>query len=126
VSGLEDNVTTELRRILMFALTIAAVAVGTGRQAAAYSFDDIAGKWCGSVSSYTFTPAKMAVILYADNSRREYKVQNYQYGDADITVNWVRGDEKLFTKFGEFSSDNRLMIQLQNEAGPRREFRRCS
>jgi hypothetical protein len=40
-------------------------------------------------------------------------------------VSWQRDGEKLFTRFGEFDAGTRTMVQLQNDAGPRREFRRC-
>jgi hypothetical protein len=107
-------------------VTIAAIAIGADRPAAAMTFEDISGKWCGSVSSYTFTPGKLVVVVYSGNKRTEYKVDDYQYEEGSITVNWVRDGEKLFTKFSEFSGDDRFMAQQQNNAGPRREFRRCS
>jgi hypothetical protein len=122
----EDSVTSKLRNFVIFASTIVALAIAAQRPAAALAFEDISGKWCGSVSSYTFTPAKLIVILYSDKSRREYTIDDYEYTDDVITVNWVRDKEKLFTKFSEFSRDDKLMIQLQNNAGPRREFKRCS
>jgi hypothetical protein len=122
----EDSVTSKLRNFVIFASTIVALAIAAQRPAAALAFDDISGKWCGSVSSYTFTPEKLIVILYSDKSRREYKVDDYEYADDVITVNWQRDGEKLFTKFSEFSGDDKLMVQLLNNAGPRREFRRCS
>jgi hypothetical protein len=114
----------KLRLGLICALTVAALALGGGR-AAALSFDDISGRWCGSVSSYTFTLSTLAVNLYADNSRREYPIDGYQYDGDTITVNWQRSGNKLFTKFSEFDSNARIMVQLPNAAGPRREFRRC-
>ncbi len=117
--------TGKLRISLISALTIAALALGGGR-AFALSFDDIAGRWCGSVSSYTFTPSTLIVDLYADNSHREYPVDSYQYDGDVITVNWQRDGDKLFTKFSEFNTDERTMVQLLNNAGPRREFRRCA
>ena len=115
-----------LRNIALFGVTVAALAISAGGEAAALSFDDISGKWCGSVSSYTFTVSRLIVVLYSDNSRREYKVDDYQYEDDAITVNWQRDGDKLFTKFSEFSRDNKFMAQQQNNAGPRREFKRCS
>jgi hypothetical protein len=117
--------TGKLRKSLIFVLTIAALALGGGR-AFALTFDDIAGRWCGSVSSYTFTPSTLIVVLYGDNSRREYPVESYQYDGDVITVNWERGSDKLFTKFSEFNVDEHTMVQLRNDAGPRREFRKCS
>ena len=117
--------TGKLRLGLMCALTVATLALGAGR-AAALSFDDITGRWCGSVSSYTFTPATLVVNLYADNSRREYPIDSYQYDGDTITVNWQRDGNKLFTKFSAFDTNERTMVQVPNDAGPRREFRRCS
>ena len=117
--------TDKPRKSLMFVLTIAALALGGGR-AFALTFDDNAGRWCGSVSSYTFTPTTLIVVLYGDNPRREYPIDSYQYDGDVITVNWERGSDKLFTKFGEFNFDEHTMVQLRNDAGPRREFRKCS
>ena len=105
---------------------MAAATLGAGRDAFALSFEDISGRWCGSVSSYTFTPGKLIVVLYNGNQRFEYKIDDYQYEEGSITVNWQRNGEKLFTKFSEFSGDDKYMAQQQNNAGPRREFRRCS
>ena len=119
--------TSRLRNIALFVVTTAAIAAGAHQPAAAaMTFEDISGKWCGSVSSYTFTPGKLIVVLYDGNKRYEYKIDDYQYEDDSITVNWQRESEKLFTKFSEFSGDDKFMAQQQNKAGPRREFRRCS
>ena len=118
--------TSRLRNIALFAVTTVAIAIGAESPAAATAFEDISGKWCGSVSSYTFTPGKLIVVLYSDNARYEYKIDDYQYDEGSITVNWERNGEKLFTKFSEFSGDDKTMAQQQNNAGPRREFRRCS
>lgn len=119
--------TSKLRNIALFAMTAAAIAIGADQPAAAaMTFEDISGKWCGSVSSYTFTPGKLIVVLYAGNKRYEYKIDDYEYEEGSITVNWRRDEEKLFTKFSEFSGDDRFMAQQENKAGPRREFRRCS
>src|SRR5262249_31896016 len=106
------------------ALTIVA-ALGTGGAAQALAFTGISGKWCGSVSSYTFTPGQPTGVLCTDNHPRRYTIEHYEYDGDVIKVNWIRDNDKLFTKFGEFSSDDRLMVQQQNDAGPRREFRRC-
>jgi hypothetical protein len=119
-------VISRLRNFALFAAMAAAIAIGASRPAAALTFEDITGKWCGSVSSYTFTPGKLIVVLFDGNQRYEYKIDDYQYEDDSITVNWRRGDDKLFTKFSEFSRDGSFMAQQQNNAGPRREFKRCS
>jgi hypothetical protein len=121
----EASVTGKLRIALLSALTIAALALGGGR-AVALSFDDISGRWCGSVSSYTFTSSTLVVDIYVDHSHREYPIDSYQYQGDVITVNWQRDGDKLFTRFGEFNAMERTMVQQPNDAGPRREFRRCA
>jgi len=121
----EASVPGKLRIGLMSALTIAVLALGGGR-AVALSFDDISGRWCGSVSSYTFTSSTLVVDIYADHSHREYPIDSYQYQGDVITVNWLRDGDKLFTTFGEFNTTERTMVQQPNDSGPRREFRRCA
>jgi len=112
--------------IARLAATGAALAIiSAGPAAAARVFEDISGKWCGVTSSYTFTPSRLIVMLYAGNSRREYKIDDYQYEEDAITVSWERDGDKLLTTFGEFSADNKFMAQQQNDVGPRREFKRC-
>src|SRR5215467_6035596 len=118
--------TAKLRNRLVFALTLAGAALSAGDAAHALTFEHISGKWCGSVSSYTFAPGVLTVTLYADNAQRKYKITDYQYADNEITVNWEREGDKLFTKFSEFSADDELMVQLKSDQGPRREFKRCS
>jgi hypothetical protein len=115
-----------LRRSLAIAFVMAAATLGAGRDAFALSFEDISGRWCGSVSSYTFTPTMLIVTIYADNSRREYPVDDYQYDGDVVTVNWQRDGNKLFTKFSDFDAANRIMAQIKNDVGPRREFRHCA
>jgi hypothetical protein len=92
----------------------------------ALGFRDIAGKWCGAAGSYTFKPRTLTVIFTSDKSRRDFPVDSYEYTDSDVTINWRRDKDVVFTKFGEFSADRRTMTQIQNDVGPRREFRRCS
>ena len=116
--------TTRLRNVAI--LAAAAVAALGGGTARALTFQDIAGKWCGEVSSYVFAPDKLTVVLLSDNSQRVYAIDGYDYDEAVITVTWERGDEQLITEFGEFSADHRAMVQLENDVGQRREFRRCS
>jgi hypothetical protein len=115
-----------LRNILIFGLTSAAVAVCAGREAMALGFGDISGKWCGGAGGYNFKPRTLTVIFYSDKSRRDFKIDDYQYTDGEVTITWRRDKEALSTTFGEFSADHRFMVQLQSTAGPRREFRRCS
>jgi hypothetical protein len=118
-------VTTRLRSAAIFALTVVA-ALGSGGAARALTFEDISGKWCGSVSSYVFARDKLTVILLSDGSQRIYPVDEYEYDDDVVSVTWKRGDEQFITEFGEFGTDRQSMVQLENDVGPRREFRRCS
>ena len=117
--------TTRLRNAAIFALTVVA-ALGAGGAARALTFEDIAGKWCGSVSSYVFARDKLTVVLLSDGSQRIYPVDEYEYDDDVVSVTWKRGDDQFITEFGEFSADRQSMVQLENDVGPRREFRRCS
>ncbi len=114
-----------LRDAAILALTIAA-ALGTGDAARALTFEDIAGKWCGEVSSYVFAHDKLTVVLLSDNSQRIYPIDEYEYDDEAVTVTWKHGDDPFITEFGEFSADHKSMVQLENDHGPRREFHRCS
>jgi len=116
-------VRTRLRNVAIFAPVIVAALGGAAH---ALSFKDITGKWCGEVSSYVFAPETLTVILLSDNSQRVYPIDGYEYEDDVITVTWKRGDDQFITEFGEFSPDRRSMVQLENDVGPRREFRRCS
>jgi hypothetical protein len=118
-------VTTRLRKAAIFALTIVAALCIAGT-AHALSFEDIAGKWCGEVSSYVFARDKLTVILLSDSSQRTYPVDEYEYDDEVVTVTWKRGDDPFITEFGEFGADRQSMVQLENDVGPRREFHRCS
>ena len=115
-----------LRDILIFGLAGAAVAVCAGGAAMALGFGDISGRWCGGAGSYIFKPRTLTVIFSADKSRRDFKIDSYEYTDSEVSINWRRDKEALFTKFGEFSPDRRSMAQIQNEVGTRRELRRCS
>ncbi len=117
--------TNAVRTLAIVASAIAAVAF-SGRAAPALGFQDIAGKWCGSASSYAFARETLTVVLLSDNSQRVYPIDSYAYDDAVVTVTWERGDEQLITEFGEFSADGQSMVQLENDVGPRREFHRCS
>ena len=98
----------------------------TPASALAMSFDDISGKWCGETTAYYIGRNSIDVTFFSNNSRVRYMIDNFEYTDTEITINWFSKDDRVFTKFGEFSSDKQKMVQLQNTAGPRREFRRCS
>jgi len=68
----------------------------------------------------------LQVTILSNNSVRKYKIDNFEFTSSVVTVNWRSAkDEEVWTKFSEFSADGLNMVQLSNEAGPRREFRRC-
>ena len=117
--------TTRLRTAAIFALTVVG-SLGAGGAARALGFEDIAGKWCGDVSSYLFARDKLTVILLSDGSQRVYPIAKFEYDDDVVSVTWQRGDDQFITEFGEFAADRRAMVQLENDVGPRREFRKCS
>src|SRR3974390_3551767 len=98
----DRSMTRTIRTLAIVAAAIAALA-GSGRAARALDFRDIAGQWCGDVSSYVFARETLTVILRSDRSQRVYRIDSYQYDDAVVTVTWERGDDQLITEFGEFS-----------------------
>lgn len=111
--------------IVRIAFLVAIVSVGLVTQAAALSYKDIAGKWCGSTSNYTFARNSLTVTFDDGTPTRRFKVDSYEYLGPVIKMHWESKGEKLFTDFSEFSADNRSMAQQKNDVGPRRPFRRC-
>jgi hypothetical protein len=61
------------------------------------------------------------------NKRKKFIVARFAFTDVDVVMYWRRSakEKLLSTQFGEFSANRRVMIQIRNEGGPRREFRRC-
>jgi hypothetical protein len=104
---------------------LAVVAFGCA-DAAALTFESIAGKWCTAGGSEQFDRNNLIAIPASSRERRVYPIVRYDFTDTEVTVTWkdAKG-ENVHTDFGEFSADGRRMVQLANEAGPRREFRRC-
>ena len=111
--------------VIRIAFLVAILSAGLVTQAAALAFKDIAGKWCGETSNYTFARATLTVTFKNGTPPRSFKVTGYEYLDGTIKMHWENKGEKLFTDFSEFSADHRAMAQQKNEAGPRRPFRRC-
>lgn len=88
----------------------------------------IFGKWCGTVTSYTFTRNSMTVAWYADKTRIRFKVTKILPREDFLDVHWIRNNEAQNTIFAKFSADGRSMAQLANthgDMGPERPFRRC-
>jgi hypothetical protein len=111
----------------MWSFAVVLAVVGAAGPALALSESDIVGKWCGSETNYDIGRKTLTVTWRSDNGRKRFVVDRFAFTDVDVIMYWRRSgnEELLSTQFGEFSSDRRRMIQIRNEAGPRREFRRC-
>ena len=115
------RVLSNLRVVLAFVAALVFVA-----PAAAMSFSDISGKWCGETTDYTFSRSQLTVTFHNGSPTKRFKVESYDMLDDTIKMHWVDGSgEKVFTDFSEFSRDRTYMAQQKNEVGPRRPFRRC-
>jgi hypothetical protein len=107
-------------------LTAFLLVAGAANPALALTDRDILGKWCGSETNYDIGRKTLTVTWRSDNERKKFVIDRFKFSDADVMY-WRRGvrDKVLSTRFGEFSADRRLMVQVKNEGGPRREFRQC-
>ena len=105
------------------AAAMAAWSLAAAQPANALDYDDIAGKWCGETTTYTFERRTLRVYWPSDGARKSFTVTEYAYDDDEITVHWRKDGETVFTVFGNFRGDR--MVQKPNENGPRRPFRRC-
>jgi hypothetical protein len=116
-----------LRPILIVTLFV----IGTIQDAAALGFSDIQGKWCGSISTYTFTRDQLIVHFYDRSPTAYFKVVKYEYTGDAIIVHWLRDGEDRTTRFANFRAKGRQMTQQEaaqtcvEESCPRRDFRRC-
>jgi hypothetical protein len=113
-----------MRTFLIAAFLLAA---GTADMALALAERDVLGKWCGSEISYDISQKTLAVAWKSGGRRKKFVVERFVFTDTDVTMYWRRGarDRLGSTQFGEFSADRRVMIQMPNRAGPRRELKRC-
>jgi hypothetical protein len=92
--------------------------------AAALSFEDIAGRWCTAGGSEQFDRSNLIAVVAGTNQQRVFPILEYDFRADLIRVTWRNAKgERVHTDFAEFNGD--VMVQLENEAGPRREFRRC-
>jgi hypothetical protein len=121
-----DIVGKQSRNVLAFVSVLTAIGVFTCADATAVTFEDIAGKWCTTGGSEQFDRKNLIAIPSSSHERRVYPIVRYDFTDTMVTVVWkTKDNENVSTDFAEFSADNRRMVQLKNDAGPRREFRRC-
>ena len=111
-----------IMRTALLAAILTAALVG---QAAALSYKDISGRWCGESLEYDFARNSLTVRFDDGTPTRHYRVTGYEYNDTDVTLHWINNGKNLRTIFGEFSPDGRLMAQQKNNVGPRRPFHRC-
>lgn len=116
----------QLRKAVVFGSTvIAIVALGCGG-AAAVTFEDINGKWCTEGGSEQFDHENLVAIVASTGERRVYAIVRYDFQPDTVRVTWKNDKgENVHTDFAEFSRNGRRMVQIRNDAGPRREFYRC-
>src|SRR5712692_30972 len=124
LTRLGEAMDKRFRRASIVAAATAAVMACSPAQA--LSFNDISGKWCSAGGSEELTRNTLIAIRSSDRARFDFKIEHYEFGETTVTVYWVdTKKQSVNTDFGEFSADGRHMVQFKNEAGPRREFRRC-
>jgi hypothetical protein len=111
----------------MWIVAIVLAVAGAASPALALTDRDILGKWCGSATNYDIGRNRLTVTWRSDKERKKFVVDRFEFTDTGVIMYWRRSadDKLLSTQFGEFSPNRRMMIQIRNEAGPRREFRRC-
>ena len=121
------------RAMLVAAALGAAVAVlhaqdnpgANPSEAAAHKFEDIAGKWCTAGGTEQFDRENLIAVVASTGERRVYPIVGYEYLDDKIRVTWKDKEKPVHADYAEFSRDGRRMVQLKNDAGPRRELHRC-
>ena len=87
-------------------------------------FKDIAGKWCGLTTNYTFSCNTLVVTFHNGSPTKRFTVTSYEYLGDTVKMHWEDKGEKLFTDFSEFTDDG-TMAQQKNASGPRRPYHRC-
>ena len=95
----------------------------TADVADATAYEDIAGRWCGDVTDYVFTPNTLTVKFHDDRPANVFKITKYTYTNDSVRIDWLNGAKELVTVFAEFSRSK--MAQQENEDKPRRAFHRC-
>jgi len=97
----------------------------TAEIANATTYENIAGQWCGDVTDYVFAPNTLTVKFHDGRPDNVFKITKYTYTDDSVGIDWLNGDEKLFTSFAEFSGNKATMAQQGKDDKPRRAFHRC-
>ena len=94
------------------------------------SLDDLAGRWCGESSDYTFSKTQLAVVLHTGQKPRHgpvLKIAGVEAKNAHIKLRWKPEKPGNSTEF-ELSANHKQLVQLpqtRGDNGPRRIFRRC-
>ncbi len=113
-----------MQKMLIVAFLLAAAGVTT--PAVALTDRDILGKWCGSETNYDIGRKTQTVTCRSDNERKNFVIDRFahRHGRDHVLAAHRQGEAPEHPVRG-ISQDRRRMIQIKNEAGPRREFRRC-
>jgi hypothetical protein len=95
--------------------------------AADLSVEDLLGRWCGTITDYTFTSTRLTVKFHDGRQGKILGIKEMSATDEWIDVKWKPpyGGNTVFWKF---STDKRQMFQEANDAGdkgPEHEFHRC-
>jgi hypothetical protein len=120
------------RQLISFVISFGVLAAlqSTAGAADNLKIDDLAGKWCGDVTNYTFAPDQFVVT--------PKKHQDLTFGtklmiesaeptdDGGLKVGWhsAKADGSRTTTF-KLSSDRRLLLQQQEKDVKARTFHRC-
>jgi hypothetical protein len=113
-----------LRRAVLVGAAVAAFGALSCTAAAAIGFEDIAGRWCTTGGSEQFDRDNLVAVVASTGERRVFAIVDYDFRADLIRVTWRNAKgASVHTDFTEFAGDG--MVQLESEAGPRREFRRC-
>jgi hypothetical protein len=113
-----------LRKAILVGSAVVLLGALNCTAAAALSFEDIAGKWCTAGGSEQFDRNNLTAVVAGSSERRLFAILDYEFQADLIRVTWRNAKgERVHTDFAEFSGD--AMVQLENEAGPRRPFHRC-
>ena len=112
-------------RTIVVAVIVVIAAIAVFSEAQALSARSLYGKWCTAGGSEEFGDTSL-IAIPRSGERHRFRIREYEVGRDAVTVHWTNGKgEHVSTDFGEFSADGKRMVQLRNEEGPRREFRRC-
>lgn len=91
----------------------------------AVSFENIAGKWCGEATNYTFSRDALVVGFVDGSPPTKFEVTSYEYSGGNVIMYWINKGQKTHTDFNEFSADGQTMVQNKANSSPRRPFHRC-